>query len=147
MLRRFDPTHVVLVEYLKNIDPNVQTGILLPREEKKSCRSKKNEPGSFENLVTETKSKKSPKKKPSEVKEPVVNEVSVDVTIPIEPAVEDTQEKVVIPSKTGVFRRIKKKSKHTRQSPTLNVVRKPHVTHQGLIILEIPTPVSLFSKK
>ncbi|CAI9267233.1 unnamed protein product [Lactuca saligna] len=146
MLRRFDPTNVVLVAYLKNIDHTVQTGILLPREEKKFKCSKKNEPVSSKKLVTNTNSK-SPKKKPSKVKKPVVTEVSVDVTILIEPVVEDTQDKVVIPSKNGVFRRIKMKSKHTRKSPTLNVVRKPHVTHQGLIIREIPTLVSPSSKK
>ncbi|CAI9302536.1 unnamed protein product [Lactuca saligna] len=99
MLRRVDPTNVVLVAYLKNIDPTVQTGILLPREEKTFKRSKKNEPGSSEKLVSETTSKKSPKKKPSEVK--VVKEVFVDVSIPIEPVVDDTQEKVGV-----VFREI-----------------------------------------
>ncbi|CAI9272958.1 unnamed protein product [Lactuca saligna] len=145
MLRRVDPTNVVLVAYLKNIDPTVQTGILLPREDKKSKCSNKNEPGSSEKLVSETTSKKSLKKKPTEVK--VVNEVSVDVTIPLEPTIEDTQEKVVIPSKTSVFRKIKMKSKHTHKSPTLNVVRKPHLTHQCVVFCEIPAPVSPSSKK
>lgn len=41
MLNRVDPTNSVLVAYLKNIDPNVETGKLLPREEKKSKRLKK----------------------------------------------------------------------------------------------------------
>ncbi|CAI9282199.1 unnamed protein product [Lactuca saligna] len=102
--------------------------ILLPREEKKSKRSKKNESGSSEKLVSETTTTKSSKKKPSEVK--VVNEVFLDVSIPIEPDVKDTHEKVVISSKTSVFRRIKMKSNHPQKSASLNVVRKPHVTHQ-----------------
>ncbi|CAI9294018.1 unnamed protein product [Lactuca saligna] len=146
MLKRVDPTNFVLVAYLKNIDPNVETGKLLPREEKKSKRSKKTEQGSSEKPIKESKSKKSPKKKPIEVKEPVVNEVSIVVTKPNEP-VDDTQEKVVIPSKTSIFRRIKKQSRHTLRSPTLNVVRKPHITHQGVIICELPASVSPLSKK
>ena len=39
MLERVDPKNPVLVPYLKNIDTNVETGKLLPREEKKSKRS------------------------------------------------------------------------------------------------------------
>lgn len=72
--------------------------------------------------------------------------VSVEETKTIEPG-DNSQEKVVIPSKTGVFRHIKVKSKHSRRSPTPNVVRKQHVTHQGVLIREIPAPVSPSSKK
>ncbi|CAI9264932.1 unnamed protein product [Lactuca saligna] len=84
-------------------------GILLPRKEKKSRLSKKNEASTSEKPVTETKSKKSTKKYPSEVQ-------------------------VLV-------------SKHKGKSQTPNVVRKPHVTHQGVIIREIPAPISPSSKK
>ncbi|CAI9260639.1 unnamed protein product [Lactuca saligna] len=39
------------------------------------------------------------------------------------------------------------KSKHKSLSPLTNVVRKPQVTHQGLLFREIPTPASPSSKK
>lgn len=66
-----------------------------------------------------------------------------------EPIIPDTHvtEKDVIPSKTGVFRRIKMKSKSRRKSSNTNVVRKPQVSHQGVIFREVPTPVSPSTKK
>ncbi|CAI9291037.1 unnamed protein product [Lactuca saligna] len=91
-------------------------------EDKKSKRSKKNESGSSENVVIETKTNKSPKKKTNEVQVIVVTKVSIEESIPIEHVIDKTPEKVVIPSKTVVFRRIKMKSKHKRRTPTLNVI-------------------------
>ncbi|CAI9277757.1 unnamed protein product [Lactuca saligna] len=48
---------------------------------------------------------------------------------------------------TGVFQRIKMKSKHKSLSPLTNVVRKPQVSHQGVIFREITAHVSPSSKK
>ncbi|CAI9286980.1 unnamed protein product [Lactuca saligna] len=58
-------------------------------------------------------------------------------------------EKEVIPSKTGVFRRIKmkSKSKHKGRSSLTNIVRKPQVSHQGVIFREVPAPASPSLKK
>ncbi|CAI9293890.1 unnamed protein product [Lactuca saligna] len=66
-----------------------------------------------------------------------------------ESIIPDTQvtEKEVIPSKTGVFRRIKLKLKSKRRSSRTNVVRKPQVSHQKVIFREIPAPASPSSKK
>ncbi|CAI9271247.1 unnamed protein product [Lactuca saligna] len=66
-----------------------------------------------------------------------------------EPIIRDTQvtEKEVVPSKTGVLRRIKMKSKNKRRSSSTKVVRKPQVSHQGVIFREILAPASPSSKK
>ena len=67
----------------------------------------RNEYGSFEKPVNETKPKKSPKKKSVTVEEPIIHEVSIVEVTPVEPIiVEETQEKEIIPSKTGVFPRL-----------------------------------------
>ncbi|CAI9302036.1 unnamed protein product [Lactuca saligna] len=65
-----------------------------------------------------------------------------------DPIIPDTQvtEKEVIPSKTGVFTRIKMKSKGKRRS-LATTVRKTQVSHQGVIFREIPALVSPSSKK
>ncbi|CAI9299282.1 unnamed protein product [Lactuca saligna] len=105
----------------------------------KSKRSKKTDAGSFEKQVKESKSTKILKKLPVTEAEPTKPEVLVANT--------PSTEKEIIPSKTGVFRRIKMKSKHKSRSPLTNVVRKPQVTHQGLLLREIPAPASPSSKK
>ncbi|CAI9293888.1 unnamed protein product [Lactuca saligna] len=94
----------------QSIDSSILTRILLPREEKKSKKSKKVAPASPEQKIKGLKSSKSPKKKTANV------EVTVDATQVIEPIVEETQENVIIPSKTGMFRRIKIKYTHKRKS-------------------------------
>ncbi|CAI9299880.1 unnamed protein product [Lactuca saligna] len=101
MLKRVDPSNPVLVSYLATINTSVETGILLPHiSEKKSKKSKTTDVG-----YSDTKVKSSKKTKQVPVIEPK----------PIQPEsiIPDTQvtEKEVIPSKTGVFRRIKMKSK------------------------------------
>ncbi|CAI9303810.1 unnamed protein product [Lactuca saligna] len=122
-------------------------GVLLAKEDKKSKHGKKNESGSFEKSVKETKPTKSPKKKFVTIEEPIIHEVSIANVTPVEPTtVEETQKKEIIPSKTGVFRRLKRKSHHSRKSSP-NVVRKPQVTHQGVLIHEVQVPVSPSSKK
>ena len=59
MLKRVDPTNSVLIEYLKTINPDVETGKLLSKEEagpsKKSKRSKKDAKVTREKIVYETK--------------------------------------------------------------------------------------------
>lgn len=145
MLKRVDPTNPVLIAYLKTFDSSIPTGILLPREEsksKKSKKSKKDDPASSEKKSKGFTSSKSQKKV---VEENVV--VTVEATQVNEPIVEETQEKVVIPSKTGMFRRIKMKSTHKRKSPAKKLIRKHQISHQGVLIREVPIPVSLGSKK
>ncbi|CAI9284855.1 unnamed protein product [Lactuca saligna] len=140
MLKRVDPTNPVLITYLKTIDTSVETSVLLAREEeKKSKRSKKTAVGSSDTKVKPSRSSKSPKKVPITEVEPIQPE----------PIVADTQltQKEVIPSKTGVFRRIKMKSKDKIRSPITNVIHKPQVSHQGVIFREIPAPASPSSKK
>ncbi|CAH1431812.1 unnamed protein product [Lactuca virosa] len=152
MLKRFEPTNSVLVEYLKTINPDVETGKLLSKEEagpsKKSKRSKKGAKATPEKPVQE--SKKSPVKiVPESTKSPKKPETTVIIT-PVEP-VDDTVEK--IPSKTGLFRRLKKRARGSRESSdgvlksSPSNVRKPQLSHQGVIFREVPAPVSPLSKK
>ncbi|CAI9281897.1 unnamed protein product [Lactuca saligna] len=103
---------------------------------KKSRTSKKTEIIIYEPIVKETKTSKSPKTKTDEV-------VSKAVIKPIELVVIEPTS-VTIPSKTGVFRKLKLKY---GGSPTSNVVHKPHLTHQGALMRQVPTPVSPHSKK
>ncbi|CAI9302945.1 unnamed protein product [Lactuca saligna] len=115
----------------------METGILSPQiYEKRYKKSKTVDLGS-----SDTKVKSSKKTKQVPIIEPK--------PIHPDPIIPDTQviEKEVIPSKTGVFRRIKMKSKSKRISSSANVVRKTQVSHQGVIFWEIPTPVSQSSKK
>ncbi|CAI9294407.1 unnamed protein product [Lactuca saligna] len=141
MLKRVDPKNPVLIAYLKTIDSSIPTGILLPREEKKSNKSKKVAPASSEQKKKGLKSSKSPKQQNEKV------EVTVDGTNVIEPIVEETQENVIIPSKTGMLRRIKMKSTHKRKSSSQKLVRKPQIIHQGVLIRDVHVPVSPGSKK
>ncbi|CAI9297421.1 unnamed protein product [Lactuca saligna] len=136
MLKRVDPNNPILVAYLKTFDSSIPTGILLPREAKKSKKLKKVAPASPEQKKNGSKSSKSPKKQTKNV------EVTIDETHVIEPFVEETQENVIIPSKTGMFRRIKMKSTHKRNSLLQKLVCKPQITHQGVLIRDVPVPVS-----
>ncbi|CAI9282452.1 unnamed protein product [Lactuca saligna] len=120
----------------------METGVLFPQtNEKKSKKSKKTDAGSSGTKVKPVSSSKSPKQVPIIEAEPIQPE----------PIVADTQltEKEVIPSKTGVFIRIKMKlkSKHKGRSSLTNIVHKPQVSHQGIIFLEVPAPASPSSKK
>ena len=70
-----------------------------------------------------------------------VEEVSPVLTsVADTPVIEASPSKEMIPSKTGVFRRIKIKRKS-------QLVKKTQVTHQGVTVREIPAPVSPSSKK
>ncbi|CAI9292742.1 unnamed protein product [Lactuca saligna] len=140
MLKRVDPTNTVLITYFQNIDTSVETGVLLAREEdKKSKCLKKVVAESSTKFVKESTSAKCPKKVPISELEPIQPNVVIADT--------PSTQKGIIPSKTGVFRRIKMKSKHNSRSHLTNVVRKPHVSHQGVIFREIPAPASPSSKK
>ncbi|CAI9296059.1 unnamed protein product [Lactuca saligna] len=137
MLKRIDPSNPVLVSYLATIDSSVETGILLPpTSAKKSKKTKKTDVGSSDAKVTSAKKTK---------------QVPVIEPEPIQPelVVPDTQviETEVIPSKTGVFRCIKMKSKTKKRSSGTKVVRKPHVSHQGVIFREVTAPVPPSTKK
>ncbi|CAI9264184.1 unnamed protein product [Lactuca saligna] len=137
MLKRIDPLNSVLVSYLETIDTSVETGILLPHSfEKKSKKTKKPVVGS-----SDTKAKSSKKTKLVPVIEPELDQPK--------PVVSDTQviENEIIPSKTGVFKRIKMKSKTKRRSLGTKMVLKPQVSHQGVIFREVPAPMSPSTKK
>ncbi|CAI9262823.1 unnamed protein product [Lactuca saligna] len=147
MLKRVDPTNIVLVTDLQTIDSTIETWILLATEETRSKRTKNTETGSSKKQVKESKSTKIPKKKPITIEEPVTHKLLVADTTLTKLVGPETQQKEIIPSRTGVFRRIKMKSKHNSISPNTNVVRKPQVTHQGILFREIPALVSPSSKK
>ncbi|CAH1421575.1 unnamed protein product [Lactuca virosa] len=93
------------------------------------------------------KSTKSPKKP-----ETVEVNVSTVVIKPVEP-VDDTVVAENIPSKSGDFRRLKKRTRGSRKSSdgvlksSPSNVRKPQLSHQGVIFREVPVPVSPLSKK
>ncbi|CAI9260818.1 unnamed protein product [Lactuca saligna] len=139
MLKRVNPRNTVLLTHLKTIDITIENGILLEREETKSKCTKKTDVGSSEKQVKESKSTKVPKKLPVTEVEPTIPEVIV-IDTPI-------TQKEIIPLKTGVFRRIKMKSKHKSRSLLTNVVRKPQITHQGLLFHEVPAHASPSSKR
>ncbi|CAI9270235.1 unnamed protein product [Lactuca saligna] len=100
--------------------------------------SKKVVAGSSKKSVKESTSTKSLKKVPILEVEPIQLEIVV-VDTPL-------TQKEIIPSKTGIFRRIKMKSKHKSRSPLTNVFRKPHFSHHGFIFREILDPASPSSK-
>ncbi|CAH1422514.1 unnamed protein product [Lactuca virosa] len=150
----------MLVEYLKTINPDVATRKLLSKEEagpsKKPKRSKKDAKATPEKPVHETK--KSPEKhvhesklSPKKPEKPEVN-VSTVVIKPVEP-VDDTLVKEKIPSKSGVFRRLQKRTRGSIKSSyalfksSPSNVHKPQLSHQGVIFREVPAPVLPLSKK
>ncbi|CAI9294101.1 unnamed protein product [Lactuca saligna] len=61
---------------------------------------------------------------------------TVEATQVITPIVEESQENVVIPSKTWMFQRIKMKSMHKRKSSSQKLLRKPQLSHQGVLFRE-----------
>ncbi|CAI9269777.1 unnamed protein product [Lactuca saligna] len=132
MLKRIDPSNSVLVSYLATIDTSAETRILLPHPSaKKSKKTKKRDVGS-----SDTKAKSSKKPKSVHVIEPELDQPKH--------VVPDTQviENEIIPSNTGVFKRIKMTSKTKRRSLGMKRVLKPQVSHQGVIFREVPAPMS-----
>ncbi|CAI9302019.1 unnamed protein product [Lactuca saligna] len=141
----FDPAYPRMDKWKKDhskeqiiatIDTSVETGILLPQPSaKKSKKTKKPDVGS-----SDTKAKSS--KKTNLI---LVIALELDQPKPVAP---DTQviENEIIPSKTGVFKRIKMKSKTKRRSLGTKMVLK-QVSHQPVIFREVPTLVSPSIKK
>ncbi|CAH1412346.1 unnamed protein product [Lactuca virosa] len=141
----------MLVKYLKTINLDDETGRLLSKEDagpsKKPKRSKNDAKATPEKRVHESKQKKSPQKqtKPEE-------QVSTVVIEPVEPLTDD-HVKETIPSNSGVFQRLKhiargpRKSKDGSSRFSPSNVHKPQITHQGVLIREVPIPVSPSSKK
>lgn len=80
MLKRLDPSNPVLQAYLKTSDSSIPIGILLPREAKKTKKSKKDEPTSPENVA-----------------------VTVEATKVITPIVEESQKMWLFLRKHGCF--------------------------------------------
>ncbi|CAH1413125.1 unnamed protein product [Lactuca virosa] len=78
--------------------------------------------------------------------------VSTAIIKLVEP-VDDTVVAEKLPSKSGVFLRLKKRSRGSRKSSDVGSkfspsnVRKPQLSHQGVIFREVPVPVSPLSKK
>ncbi|CAI9279000.1 unnamed protein product [Lactuca saligna] len=150
MLKKVDSSNSFLQAYLKTINPSVEIGILLSRSEedpsKHSICSKKVEESPTK-PIQEKKKTKTPKRKPTD--EVIVSkpEATTGATQTDEPS------KEVVPSKTGVFKRLKKIAHRSRsssdRSPSFSpsMDRKPHVTRKGVVIREIPVPISPFSKK
>ncbi|CAH1435734.1 unnamed protein product [Lactuca virosa] len=66
--------------------------------------------------------------------------VSTDVIKPVE-HIDDTTVAEKIHSKASVFRKLKKRNRGSRKSSPSNV-RKPQLSHQGVIFREVPAPVS-----
>lgn len=107
LLKKIDPSNAVSVSYLMIVNPSVETGILLQQSDEGSFnKSKKSKKVSDEVLVNESPKKvksNSPMKNVGEKEKPkekVVNECS----------------KELIPSKSGVFKRLKKMSHKSRTS-------------------------------
>ncbi|CAI9269886.1 unnamed protein product [Lactuca saligna] len=101
---------------------------------------------SYETHSGEEKKSKSPKKKP--IEEVIVSKLEA------KPVATKTDEspKEVVPSKTEVFKRLKKIDHRLRsssdRSPSFSpsMVQKPHVTWKGVVIREILVPISPSSK-
>ncbi|CAI9302734.1 unnamed protein product [Lactuca saligna] len=127
--------------YVKTFDSSIPTGILLPHESKKTKKSNKDEP------TSPTKKAKSSTSSKSTMQKPEIVAMTIEATTMITPVVEESQENVVIPSKTGMFRRIKMKSKHKCKSSSKKLFRKRQISHQGVMFREVPLPVSPASKK
>ncbi|CAI9277318.1 unnamed protein product [Lactuca saligna] len=100
----------------KSIDTTVVSGVLYDAETNKSKKSKKTDVGPSERKVKVEKKNKSPKVKPASVEESSQQIISpISTTIAATSTIESSQEKEIIPSKTGVFRRLKFKVKSLSQ--------------------------------
>ncbi|CAI9260324.1 unnamed protein product [Lactuca saligna] len=105
-------------------------GILFSREEKKSKKLKKVVPTSPEAKKKGSKTSKSSKKQTENV------EVTIDETNVVEPMVDETQENIIIPSKTGMFQRIMMKSTHKRKSSSQKLKKKLKKTRKLVLSTE-----------
>ena len=147
MLKKIDPSKPILVAYLKKVNPSVETRVLLSKNDevssKKSTKSKKE--------IVEIPLQESPKKILDKSPNKGVDgkeKVSKKDDKPKEKTTTGSS-KELIPSKSGVFKRLKKMSHKSRnsfddQSP---LVQKTQINRRGVIVREIPTPVPPSSKK
>ncbi|CAI9263780.1 unnamed protein product [Lactuca saligna] len=135
MFKKVDPTNKVLVSYLQSIETTVVTGKLQQEATKKTKKSKKTKGDSSE------KGLKDDQHQALIGPSSTVEKVSPILTsVADTPVIEASTSKETIPSKTGVFRRIKIKRKS-------QLVKKTQVTHQGVTVREVTAPVSPSSKK
>ncbi|CAH1428154.1 unnamed protein product [Lactuca virosa] len=122
MLSKVDPTNPMLIAYLSNINPNMETGDLLPKgvegTSKRSKGSKKGIKAAQSKLDTVTVEK--------EITKPVQDHVS---------HAEKGPEKEVVPSKSGVLKRTKNPTHRPRHSPK----RRPIVDEVPEKSLSSPT--------
>ncbi|CAI9270140.1 unnamed protein product [Lactuca saligna] len=131
----------MLVAYLQHVNPSIETGVLLiTNDEGSSKKSKKSKKVSEEVVIQENP------KKQSKIKSP--KKIAVETETPKEKVVAESS-KEFIPSKSGVFKRLRnftyqKRTSSTNQSPT---VRKPQLNKKGVKVREISAPVSPSSKK
>lgn len=140
----------MLVNYLTTVNPSIETGVLLSKvaggPSKKNKGSKKGVKASTSNPSLEKVEKIVPVS-PKKVIKMVVTQPTVEDT--------NTQAKETLPSKYGVLKRLKKTAHRPRHSPDMPLVKdvkskiilRPQLNSKGVVICEIPSPVSLASKK
>lgn len=135
---------------MKTINPSIETGILLSRSDEdppKCSRCSKKVEESPTKPIQEKKKTKSPMKKPTDEVFVTKPEATSGATKTDDPLRE------VVPSKTIVFKRLKKIAHRPQscsdKSPSFSpsMVRKPHVTRKGVVIREVLVPISPSSKK
>ncbi|CAI9284497.1 unnamed protein product [Lactuca saligna] len=144
-----DPKNHVLEAYLLCININDGLGILLSKPDEGSSKKyrKSNTILTPEKTDKDTTVSKSPKKQPVEV---------VKVSKKSKKSQETTQPdftKKLIPTKSGVLKRIKKMSYKAKTYPERSssfppsMIRKPHVTRKGVVLREVPILFLTSSKK
>ncbi|KAL7605237.1 hypothetical protein Lser_V15G14681 [Lactuca serriola] len=121
MLRKVSSTHKVLVRYMKTFNPDVQTGVLLEVSRESSKKKKKTQ-----------KEEKLQSSKVSQAERVEKEEFS------------HKTKKEIIPSKSGVLKKLRKSSQTTTTSPT---IRKTGVSSKGAAFRNVPAPVSPGSKR
>lgn len=110
MLCKINPTHPVLVQYLKIINPDIETGVLLSNSKTKTKKgSKKN---------VESPSKPSP---PKVVKKSKKHEHSEPPPIVAKKPKVTQAEATILPSKSSVFTKLKKKARNALLLTKLNL--------------------------
>ncbi|CAH1428349.1 unnamed protein product [Lactuca virosa] len=154
MLRKVDPANPVLVKYFQSIDPDIITGVLLLP----SIGPSKKKQGSNKTVVKRPSKSSSPKGakvvKPKKTKqsEPPPNVVQKPILKPLITEVSQPENEL-IPWKTGLLRRFMKLVHRPSNSPERSDTFSPkfttkhHVTSKGVMIREVPVPVSPTSKK
>ncbi|CAI9290474.1 unnamed protein product [Lactuca saligna] len=108
MLRKVDQSHHVLVSYFKTINPDIETGVLLPQ----SIVPSKLKKGSKKD-TTEIPSKPQPENVETVVRSVRKKKVHTDPPPIVVPKPVSKLESEVLPSKSGVLKKLKKKSSQT----------------------------------